>query len=204
MPLLRRRTGRAVARQSVAGVAAASWPNIRSCAFQADSATATTWRPAASWAIRLRHHLADCLQEFKAAGKLILGICNGFQILLKSGVLLPLAEDFTGPATLAWNASGKFEDRWVPLVVSSQQERVLCRHRNDVPADCPRRRQVRSARRASAARRWKPAGRSCSATARPAATSAADGAHGRLSRQSQRFAGRHRRHLRRDRAACAV
>ncbi len=70
---------------------------------------------------QLRHHLADCLQEFKAAGKLILGICNGFQILLKSGVLLPLAEDFTGPATLAWNASGKFEDRWVPLVVSSSK-----------------------------------------------------------------------------------
>jgi phosphoribosylformylglycinamidine synthase len=68
---------------------------------------------------QLRHHLADCLQEFKAAGKLILGICNGFQILLKSGVLLPLADDLTGPATLAWNASGKFEDRWVPLVVSS-------------------------------------------------------------------------------------
>ena len=37
---------------------------------------------------QIRHHLADCLQEFKAAGKLILGICNGFQILLKSGVLL--------------------------------------------------------------------------------------------------------------------
>ena len=39
---------------------------------------------------QIRHHLADCLNEFKAAGKLILGICNGFQILIKSGVLLPL------------------------------------------------------------------------------------------------------------------
>lgn len=64
---------------------------------------------------QIRHHLADCLQEFKAAGKLILGICNGFQILIKSGVLLPLAKDSSAPATLSWNVSGKFEDRWVSL-----------------------------------------------------------------------------------------
>jgi len=38
---------------------------------------------------QIRHHLCDCLAEFKAAGKLIIGICNGLQILVKSGVLLP-------------------------------------------------------------------------------------------------------------------
>lgn len=65
---------------------------------------------------QIRHHLAGRLHEFHQAGKLILGICNGFQILLKSGVLLPLADDFSAPATLTWNDSGKFEDRWVPLV----------------------------------------------------------------------------------------
>jgi phosphoribosylformylglycinamidine synthase subunit PurQ / glutaminase len=64
---------------------------------------------------QIRHHLAGRLREFHAADKLILGICNGFQILLKSGLLLPLEADFSPPATLAWNASGKFEDRWVPL-----------------------------------------------------------------------------------------
>jgi phosphoribosylformylglycinamidine synthase I len=64
---------------------------------------------------QIRHHLADCLNEFKAAGKLILGICNGFQVLIKSGVLLPLERDGSLPATLVWNASGRFEDRWVPL-----------------------------------------------------------------------------------------
>jgi phosphoribosylformylglycinamidine synthase len=64
---------------------------------------------------QIRHHLAGAMQEFKAAGKLVLGICNGFQILIKSGLLL--ADDpALGPAaTLAWNASGKFEDRWVHL-----------------------------------------------------------------------------------------
>jgi phosphoribosylformylglycinamidine synthase len=69
---------------------------------------------------QIRHHLAGRLAEFHAAGKLILGICNGFQVLLKSGVLLPLAADFSARATLTWNASGKFEDRWVPLVTSGR------------------------------------------------------------------------------------
>jgi len=70
---------------------------------------------------QIRHHLTDCLQEFKSAGKLILGICNGFQVLLKSGLLLPLEADSTAPATLAWNQCGKFEDRWVPLYTSGSK-----------------------------------------------------------------------------------
>jgi phosphoribosylformylglycinamidine synthase len=70
---------------------------------------------------QIRHHLADRLHEFKAAGKLILGICNGFQVLIKSGVLLPLGDGFSLPATLTWNASGKFEDRWVPLYTSGSK-----------------------------------------------------------------------------------
>jgi len=65
---------------------------------------------------QLRHHLADQLEQFKADGKLILGICNGFQVLVKSGVLLP--PDEKGPlATLTYNDSGRFEDRWVQLSV---------------------------------------------------------------------------------------
>ena len=39
---------------------------------------------------QIRHHLAECLEAFRAADKLILGICNGFQILIKSGILLPI------------------------------------------------------------------------------------------------------------------
>jgi phosphoribosylformylglycinamidine synthase subunit PurQ / glutaminase len=68
---------------------------------------------------QLRHHLAEQLAAFKQAGKLILGICNGFQILLKAGILLASSPQGESPATLTWNASGKFEDRWVPLHVSS-------------------------------------------------------------------------------------
>jgi phosphoribosylformylglycinamidine synthase I len=66
---------------------------------------------------QIRHHLAERLAEFKEAGKLILGICNGFQVLIKSDVLLE-NEPGKGPAaTLAWNDSHKFEDRWVRLAV---------------------------------------------------------------------------------------
>ena len=63
---------------------------------------------------QMRQHLADTFHDFKEAGKLLLGICNGFQILLKSGVLLPDQPD-DPIATLTLNASGKFEDRWVHL-----------------------------------------------------------------------------------------
>ena len=67
---------------------------------------------------QIDHHLSEVLQTFRGAGKLILGICNGFQILLKTELLLE--SDAGGPvATLAANASGKFEDRWVRLVATA-------------------------------------------------------------------------------------
>lgn len=63
---------------------------------------------------QLAHFLGDALRRFRDADKLILGICNGFQALLKAGLLLPPDED--GPlATLAHNASGLFGDRWITL-----------------------------------------------------------------------------------------
>ncbi|HEX3996941.1 MAG TPA: phosphoribosylformylglycinamidine synthase subunit PurQ [Pirellulales bacterium] len=64
---------------------------------------------------QLRRHLGEPLARFRESGKLILGICNGFQILIQSGLLLDDDPQFGPPATLAWNASGKFEDRWVRL-----------------------------------------------------------------------------------------
>ncbi len=69
---------------------------------------------------QIRHHLADSIRRFHTAEKLILGICNGFQVLLKSGILL--ADNVTGsPATLTWNESGRFEDRWVRLRTDGQR-----------------------------------------------------------------------------------
>jgi phosphoribosylformylglycinamidine synthase len=61
-------------------------------------------------------HLCEPLRAFIDAGKLILGICNGFQVLVKAGVL-PFGR--LGPlqqsVTITCNDSGKFEDRWVHL-----------------------------------------------------------------------------------------
>ena len=64
----------------------------------------------------LTSDLAGELGEFVAAGKLVIGICNGFQVMVKTG-LLPDAEVSADAAraTLAANDSGKFEDRWVHL-----------------------------------------------------------------------------------------
>ena len=68
-------------------------------------------------ALQLQHFLADALRQFRDDEKLILGICNGFQAMLKAGLLIPPDED--GPlATLGNNDSGKFEDRWVHLEVT--------------------------------------------------------------------------------------
>ena len=62
------------------------------------------------------HHLYDAVKEFVAAGKLVLGICNGFQVLVKMGLLPGI--DPSGrqeSVTITYNDSDKFEDRWVYL-----------------------------------------------------------------------------------------
>ena len=72
------------------------------------------------FANQIRHHLADTLQEFRAAGKLILGICNGFQVLIKSGLLD--SDDDQGPtASLSWNDSGRYLARWVQVKVVNEK-----------------------------------------------------------------------------------
>lgn len=66
------------------------------------------------FANELRFKLADSLRKFIADGKLIIGICNGFQILVKSG-LLPGNPELKQDTSLIINDSGKFEARWVYL-----------------------------------------------------------------------------------------
>lgn len=65
-------------------------------------------------ASQFQNHLVDVMQEFRDAQKLILGICNGFQILMKSGLLMPDSPSGMD-ATLTWNESGMYTDRWVHL-----------------------------------------------------------------------------------------
>jgi phosphoribosylformylglycinamidine synthase len=60
--------------------------------------------------------LYDQFARFIAQGKLILGVCNGFQLLVKLGMLPGFDGDYrTQTVTLTFNDSGRFEDRWVYL-----------------------------------------------------------------------------------------
>ena len=65
------------------------------------------------WALALRERLGEDLRRFAAEGRPVLGICNGFQALIKTG-LLP-GEPAGRPSTLTRNRSGHFECRWVHL-----------------------------------------------------------------------------------------
>ena len=75
------------------------------------------------FAAQLDRHLHDALRTFVDRGKLVLGICNGFQILVKAG-LLPYPNGEPGAqagtpggavCTIAENVPAGFQDRWVRL-----------------------------------------------------------------------------------------
>jgi phosphoribosylformylglycinamidine synthase len=70
-------------------------------------------------ALRLKLALGSALQEFIAAGRLVIGICNGFQVLVNLG-LLPGLEGRPGErlAALIPNDCGNFRDTWVHLKVT--------------------------------------------------------------------------------------
>ncbi len=57
--------------------------------------------------------LRDELRAFVRDGGFVYGVCNGFQILVKSGLLPNLSGDAEPEVTLTHNDSGRFEDRWV-------------------------------------------------------------------------------------------
>ena len=70
-------------------------------------------------AVKLRARLLDPLRDFVGRGRLVLGICNGFQALVKLGLLPNLAGEVRQEVTLTFNDSGRFEDRWVYLEVNA-------------------------------------------------------------------------------------
>ncbi len=75
-----------------------------------------------------RERLFDQLLRFIAAGKLILGVCNGFQLLVKLGMLPGFDGRYDSQAvTLTYNDSGRFEDRWVHLRVDPDSPCVFTR-----------------------------------------------------------------------------
>ncbi|MCX5848813.1 MAG: phosphoribosylformylglycinamidine synthase subunit PurQ [Deltaproteobacteria bacterium] len=75
-----------------------------------------------------REMLFDQLIKFIRTGKLILGVCNGFQLMIKLG-LLPALEGVyrKQSSTLTYNDSGRFEDRWVYLKGNAKSPCVYTR-----------------------------------------------------------------------------
>lgn len=66
---------------------------------------------------KLKTKLSKELEDFIQSEKLILGICNGFQVLVKYPTL-PCRED--QKVTLTWNNSGRFIDRWIKVKVNQK------------------------------------------------------------------------------------
>jgi phosphoribosylformylglycinamidine synthase len=65
------------------------------------------------FATLFRRSLGAALSQFVTRGGLVIGICNGFQVLVKMGVLPDMSGTGAQEASLIHNDSGKFEDRWV-------------------------------------------------------------------------------------------
>lgn len=74
-------------------------------------------------ALDLATYFADEVSSFVEAGKPVIGICNGFQVLVKSGILPGKQKQAAAKneATLTFNAQGHFECRWVDLKPVSQK-----------------------------------------------------------------------------------
>ena len=99
------------------------------------------------WAVALRYRLGDELQAFVDSGRPVMGICNGFQVLVKAG-LLPGSDRVEGKewrvegtgtrqqATLTRNDSARFECRWVTLHPQADSPCVFTQGL-DQPILCP-------------------------------------------------------------------
>ena len=77
------------------------------------------------WSLELSHGVGHALTAFVAAGKPVIGICNGFQVLTGTGLL---------PGALGHNESGHFQCEWVTLEAPASR----CVWTQDLdPIECP-------------------------------------------------------------------
>jgi phosphoribosylformylglycinamidine synthase subunit PurQ / glutaminase len=86
------------------------------------------------FALRTRHHLSEALDQFIAQGKLIMGVCNGFQIMVKIGLLPGLdSHYFTQKLSIMQNDCGVFQNRWVHLRFEDNSNCVFTRGLSFIP-----------------------------------------------------------------------
>ena len=77
------------------------------------------------FALQLEHRVGDVLRTFVAAMKPVIGICNGFQVLTRTGLL---------PGALGHNESGHFQCQWIKLEAPPSR----CVWTTEISAiDCP-------------------------------------------------------------------
>ena len=68
-------------------------------------------------AVKLKERVSETLFQFVERGSLVLGICNGFQVLVQLGFLPFARRDAPRVVSLTRNSGGKFINRWVDLLV---------------------------------------------------------------------------------------
>jgi len=86
------------------------------------------------FALDILTYFQDEVYQFIESGKPVIGICNGFQMLVKAGLLPKFSIDETSRSTLTFNENGQFECRWVTLLPQSKkclwtknlQEEIYC------------------------------------------------------------------------------
>ena len=85
------------------------------------------------FANRVKFRLHDQLEKFVADGKLVMGICNGFQTLTRLGMVPALNGDyFSQTVALAHNDSGVFRDDWCALKADPASPCVFTRNMETV------------------------------------------------------------------------
>ena len=83
---------------------------------------------------RIRNRVRDDLQRFIDCGRLILGVCNGFQVMVKLGLLPGLGGRFFHQTiALMQNDCGRFQNRWVELAFEGASPCVFTRGLDRMP-----------------------------------------------------------------------
>ncbi len=79
-------------------------------------------------AVRMKTNIGDKILEFIAKGNLIIGICNGFQVLVNMGLLPGFDDDYQNRClALTHNDSGNFRNAWVTLKVNPASDCIFTR-----------------------------------------------------------------------------